>query len=177
MTTVHPHWARWALAPAAAAFVLDQASKWWLQALVPNGAFDNAHPASWPAWLTWHHNTGVAWGLMNEMPWLVGALTLVLIPILIAMWWRHWRGSAIENCAWGLVLGGALGNAVDRALIHTGTLRGVRDFIHVDLGFWPFAPWPTFNIADAAICIGVALLIVSGFRRPASAPAPESQPR
>jgi signal peptidase II len=45
----------------------------------------------------------------------------------------------------------------------------VRDFLHFDLGFAPFHPWPAFNIADASICVGVAVLALCLFLRPARA--------
>jgi signal peptidase II len=68
----------------------------------------------------------------------------------------------------GLVVGGALGNAWDRLL--TGE---VVDFIQADLGFWPFHPWPIFNVADSCVCVGVALLLWRSFR-PLPAPAPQA---
>jgi signal peptidase II len=157
-----PTWARWSIGSGAVVLVLDQASKWWLQSLVPGGAMQSVRPEHWPSWMEWHHNPGVAWGMFGSMPWLVGVLTLVLIPVLAVVWWRSWRGSRTENLGAGLVLGGAIGNAIDRALAMAGQLAGVRDFIHVDLGFPPFDPWPTFNIADAGICAGFALLVVHG---------------
>ncbi len=170
------HWARWSLIPLAVTLVLDQASKWYLQSRIPNGAFTGVErPEHWPAWLTWHHNRGVAWGMFDQWPWLVMALTAVLIPVLAVMWWRTWRVSLWTNLACGMVLGGALGNAIDRLLSKTGHLAGVRDFIHIDLGVWPANPWPTFNIADSAICVGVILLILAGLRRPPPA-ATESHP-
>ena len=54
----------------------------------------------------------------------------------------------------GLVMGGAIGNLIDR--IRAGE---VTDFIEVDLGFWPLDPWPIFNIADAALTTGVIILV------------------
>ena len=137
--------------------LLDQASKWWLQGQV--GA-DGRLPADWPRWLAWHYNPGVAWSLFADWPQAVLWLTLVLVPALVWVWWRHFRPLGwAENLAFGLVLGGALGNLVDRTLAGFGQLGGVRDFIHVDLGFWPLDPWPTFNFADSGICIGFAIVI------------------
>ncbi len=163
-TTVEPipTWARWSCVAGGLVLVLDQATKWWLQSLVPGGAMVSVKPDHWPAWMEWHHNPGVAWGMFGSVPWLVGIMTLVLIPVLIVIWWRSWRGTRTENLAAGLVLGGAFGNAIDRVLAMAGQLAGVRDFIHVDLGFWPLNPWPTFNIADAGISLGFVLLIAHG---------------
>jgi signal peptidase II len=57
--------------------------------------------------------------------------------------------------ALGLVGGGAIGNLIDRI-----ALGGVTDFLVFDLGFWPFNPWPAFNIADAALVVGVGLMAI-----------------
>ena len=65
----------------------------------------------------------------------------------------------LPHFALGCVAGGALGNLIDRLI-----LKGVRDFI--DLHWMDRAHWPTFNIADTAICVGVALLIWDALRSP-----------
>ncbi len=56
-----------------------------------------------------------------------------------------------------LIMPGALGNLFDR-IMHPG--RGVVDFIKVNLHFWPFNPWPIFNMADAFITVGVSLILI-----------------
>ena len=138
----------------AAALSLDLLSKYLLFNLV--SAADGL-----PRWLIRVYNPGVAWSLFADHPWLVVGLTLVLIPVLGVVWWKGYRNQGRgANLAFGLVLGGALGNAWDRSAMALGKMPGVRDFIHVDLGFWPLNPWPTFNIADSAICVGFALLVV-----------------
>lgn len=157
-------WARWFVPPLLAVLILDQATKVWI--------FSLEH-RSLPAWLDHHHNTGVAWGIGNQMPLIVTLVTLILIPLLAWVWWRQFRlCGAAENLAFGAVLGGACGNAIDRVLTQFGQLRGVRDFIVVDLH--PIGIdyiWPTFNIADAGISCGVvALALLSVFKRPVSAP-------
>ena len=53
-----------------------------------------------------------------------------------------------------------------------GSLAGVRDFIHVDLGFWPLNPWPTFNIADAGITGGFLVLAALSLAKPKPGPTP-----
>jgi signal peptidase II len=161
-------WAAWFWPAAGLCLVLDQASKWWLQAQVgPHGGFGGEFPPGWPSWLHWSHNTGVAWSMFHQAPVLVAVLTAVLIPVLIWIWWRQYRLlGRWENLAFGGVLGGAVGNGIDRLLAQTGTLAGVRDFIHVDLGFWPFHPWPTFNVADAGITGGFIILLLLSLQRP-----------
>jgi len=82
----------------------------------------------------------------------VGALVFVL-----------WLFSTSRSDAWGshvalgMIVAGALGNTYDR-LFHGGK---VIDFIEVNLHVWPANPWPTFNVADILLCVGVGLLIIS----------------
>jgi signal peptidase II len=162
-------WVPWFLPALAGVLILDQASKWWLQSQVLTFGPYEGFPPDWPQWLQWHHNPGVAWSMLSGMPWLVVLLTVVLVPVLGVVWWRAFRHlGRIENLAFGCVMGGAIGNLIDRLLSAAGVLRGVRDFIHVDLGFWPCNPWPTFNIADAGLCVGFALIIACSLR-PAAA--------
>ena len=163
--TVSPvTWARWFWPAAILTLVADLVSK----ELVFRWYHVGEHPFN-GIWLA--YNTGVAWSIGHRVPWLVTAVTLVLIPALIWYWWSQYRRVGnYENLAFGLILGGAVGNAWDRVMAlfgPVGEVRGVRDFIHVDLGFPPFDPWPTFNIADSAICIGFALLLLLTLRKPA----------
>ncbi len=152
-------WARWFWPAAVLVLAADLASKWLIFRL-PNEAL--------PRWMQHAYNPGVAWSLFADLPWLVVGLTLVLIPVLAVVWWRQYRLlGRWENLAFAGILGGALGNAVDRVGMRLGVIPGVRDFIHVDLGFPPFDPWPTFNLADSSICLGFALLVLLSFRKPA----------
>jgi signal peptidase II len=69
----------------------------------------------------------------------------------------------------GLIVAGALGNVYDR--IRVGE---VTDFIEVDLGFWPFHPWPIFNVADSLVFIGVGFLLWRSYK-PLSLPSTAPQ--
>jgi signal peptidase II len=98
-------------------------------------------------------NPGVMWGALPQasalLPWLRAAAAVVVIVMLCS---THPRART-TLVALGLVLGGAVGNVFD------GFAYGaVRDFILVDLDIRFFDPFPVFNVADSAICIGVALL-------------------
>jgi signal peptidase II len=103
-------------------------------------------------------NPGAAFSIATGMTWV---LALVAIAVVIALIWFSRR---LTSRAWaagfGLVLGGALGNLVDRIFRAPGVLQGhVVDFISI------LAPdgrvWPVFNVADSAICVGVARLAYS----------------
>ena len=86
-------------------------------------------------------------------------------------WWLSWLAASpgaerMERFAYGLIVGGALGNAIDR-LAH----GAVYDFLLFHAGRWA---WPAFNLADSAITVGVALLLWH-YRRPHDTPRPASQ--
>ncbi len=127
--------------------------------------FWTASKPDYPSWFNPAWNTGVAWSFMSSMPVVVAVMTMLLIPLIAWVYFRWYRLLGLsENIAFGLVLGGAVANAWDRLGAHmSDTLYGVRDFIHVDFGFPPFDPWPTFNIADAGISVGFMILLATSF--------------
>ncbi len=101
-------------------------------------------------------NAGAAFSLATGMTWV---LTLVALAVVvgIARYARRLRSPGWA-LALGLVLGGALGNLVDRFFRGPGPLQGhVVDFVSVG---W----WPVFNVADSAICVGGAVLVVLALR-------------
>ena len=107
-------------------------------------------------------NCGAAFGIGND--WSTTTRRLVFIPAALvatfALFWMFWRGSGGPLFAWSVpfVVSGAVGNLVDR--IRYGY---VVDFIrfHVHDAF----EYPTFNVADIAIVVGVGLLVLDGFRK------------
>jgi signal peptidase II len=103
---------------------------------------------------TW--NTGGVWSA-DLPPWLLFWGTVIAVPAL-ALWilWPE-RARAWDSAAKALVLGGAVGNLYDRWTWHK-----VRDWIDVVLWGWHY---PTFNVADAALVVGIAMLLLGGFRR------------
>lgn len=142
-----------AVAVATAVLALDQLSKHWALAALADGPIH----VGWTLDLDLSFNSGVAFGLGRggSAVLVVAALALVVV---VAGLGRTALASALGSVALGLVVGGAAGNLVDR------TVRdqpGVIDFI--DLGWWP-----VFNLADAAISLGVVLLLLAG--RPAKVP-------
>jgi signal peptidase II len=106
------------------------------------------------------HNTGAAFSLLaNASGWQRGffvTLGIVVSIALIAWLWRLPRGEKFLPLALSLIIGGAIGNVIDR-IAH----GYVIDFIHAH---WGGAYFPAFNIADSAITIGAALLIFDAFR-------------
>lgn len=105
-------------------------------------------------------NRGVSFGMLNSAgafaPWLLAGLALAVV-IGLLVWLRrteHW----LIAIGLGLVIGGALGNVVDR--LRYGAVVDFLDF-HA-AGYH----WPAFNVADAAICIGAAVIVVDGLLAP-----------
>lgn len=149
---------------AAAIFVVDQLVKLWIIAgigLQAKGSINLLPVLS----LTWVENRGVSMGLLQadgaKERWILTAVT-ALIAAGVA-WWMRKETNRIDILALALVLGGALGNIVDRV-----RFGYVVDFVHVHVGSWSFY---VFNVADAAITIGVAILLLRAFfeRKPAAA--------
>ncbi len=106
--------------------------------------------------LTLAYNPGAAFGFMSGLPEGMRqvVLSLAILLALAAIFYmllRYHRDSALGCFAVGLVLGGAVGNIIDRMRIGV-----VVDFLDV---YWGEYHWPTFNIADSCICVGVAILV------------------
>ncbi len=149
---------RLALGLAAIILVLDQASKWVIlsQVMAPprvveiTGFFN----------LVLTYNTGVSFGLFGGAsaawkPWVLGGLAVVVSAGLL--YWLARQPERLLGLAVGFVVGGALGNAVDRA--HQ---PGVVDFLDFHLAGWH---WPAFNLADSSIFLGVVILVFDGLFR------------
>jgi len=106
------------------------------------------------------HNTGAAFSLLagasGWQRWFFIVLACVVSTVLVVWIWRTPRGEKLLPVALSLILGGAIGNVIDRVL------HGyVVDFIHAH---WGGSYFPAFNIADSAITVGAALLILDAFR-------------
>jgi signal peptidase II len=129
----------------------------------------------------WHfryvENPGAAWGLFASLPEGVRRpffhlVSLVALGFILTMYVRLAPEQRMVRWALALVAGGALGNFLDRLL------RGyVIDFIDWHWRNQPGMRWPTFNVADAAICVGVGLLLVDSMRvrRPVESVTPGGQ--
>jgi len=99
-------------------------------------------------------NRGMSFGLFNDaqVSWLLILVALVISAGLL--WWLRAVERALPALGLGLVLGGAIGNVVDRF-----RFGAVYDFLYFHLGEWY---WPAFNLADSAITVGVVLLLWDG---------------
>lgn len=103
--------------------------------------------------LTYMHNTGAAFSLFTGAPRLLFVALGLAVTIAIMVWMRrHSRAHKLTAIALSFILGGALGNVIDRV-----TRGFVVDFIDFHVGHWH---WPAFNLADSAITVGAVLLIL-----------------
>ncbi len=145
----------------ASVLVLDQVTKWLIRTRFLLG---ESRPVLGDFFhLTYYQNTGMAFGLMQEYSAWITAFSVVAIAVLMVLAWQ-WQGKRTESRAvllsLGLVIGGAIGNLIDRL-----TLFGVVDFLDFGLGVYR---WPAFNVADVCISVGVGLLVFFTARYPES---------
>jgi len=157
---------------AALVLLADRLSKMAIRDGIENGSWIDVVPG---LTLTHVRNRGIAFSLFADGgPWSRVLLHLVILTAVVVIAWmvvRHGRHRALSGLAFGLILGGALGNLVDRVL-----WGWVLDFVRVWVRFggrtWA---WPDFNVADSSITVGAILLILIEFGRPREADdAPDS---
>jgi len=157
--------ARIGFAVAALVFVIDQLIKWVVTGpLALNRLGDQL--VLLPIFnFTYTQNQGISLGLLNATNpvgrWLLVAMTAA-IAIAVAVWITREK-NRVDQIALGMVLGGALGNILDRA-----RFGFVVDF--ADLHFGDFRPFLVFNVGDAAISIGVVILLLRAFLSRKDAP-------
>ena len=158
----HPGWARW-LGLSAVIIAADLATKAWITSIFKYGEVREVTPFFN---LVLAHNTGAAFSFLagagGWQRWFFTAIAVAIsVGIVIAL--RGHAANRLFALALALVLGGALGNLHDRV-----TLGYVVDFVQLHAaGYY----WPAFNVADSAICVGVALLLWDGLRKGAPAPS------
>ena len=152
------------LALAILTFGLDQAHKWWM--LGVRGFTEQSREALTPFLdqvLVWNRGISYGWFASHstQAQWILTA-----IAIAVSLWLWRWSAASREPlaaAALGLIIGGALANALDR-LLH----GAVADFFLLHWGGWS---WYIFNIADVAVVAGVLLLVFGGLlQRPSRKP-------
>ena len=138
---------------------LDQASKYWIMQILrlPEYATQDV---LWPLQFTRIWNQGVSFGLLQAgndfVRWGMVAFNLG-VALMLINWVRRGQMRMLAAVGYGMLIGGAIGNAIDRALF-----GAVIDFLDVQrLGFFPWI----FNVADAGITVGVILFLADSLRR------------
>jgi signal peptidase II len=138
---------------AATVLVLDQVTKWWIVNLVMQPPQSIEVTSFFQIVMVW--NPGISFGLFSDAGmigrWALPALA-VIISVALSVWlWRV--QDRLTAIALGLIIGGAVGNLIDR-LVYDGA---VADFLLFHIGSYA---WPAFNVADSAISVGAVALVV-----------------
>jgi len=145
------------IGPAVTVVGLDQVSKYFvLQHFGETACTEHREVVTAFFDLVLTCNRGMSFGLFNTGPGLsvpVFSVAAVAIVAILFFWLSRVHSDLLAN-AIGLIIGGAVGNVIDRV-----RLGGVIDFLYFHLGSWY---WPAFNLADSAICIGVLVMLCEG---------------
>lgn len=151
MKATPPAWLRGWMPIALGVVVLDQLTKWWAVENLQDRDID----LFWTLRLNLSYNTGMAFGQGQGWGPIIGVVAMVVIVVLLLGLRRE--GGRLTEIAVGLIIGGAVGNVIDRIFRSPGWLRGgVVDFID-------FQWFPIFNVADMGITIGGFLMVGSAW--------------
>jgi signal peptidase II len=138
--------------------VVDQLTKWVVLGPLDLANSTIAVTSFFNLVLVW--NRGVSFGMFNDAgatgPWILTILALAVVVGLL--YWLRQAESRVTLTGLGLVIGGALGNVIDRL-----RFGAVVDFLDVHMAGYH---WPAFNVADAAICVGAGLLLIDSLLSP-----------
>lgn len=133
--------------------VLDQATKFWFERRLDPGDFVPVIEGFFN--LTLAHNYGAAFSFLAGMGgwqrWALSGFAAIVVILALRLLWRH-SGKTLFALSLTLILSGALGNLLDRAL--SGYVIDFLDF------YWQSWHWPAFNVADIAICSGAAGIVI-----------------
>ena len=141
---------RMSLLVAAVIVLLDQISKAWALGALSDGRIIHV---IWTMQFNLTFNRGMAFSRGTGIGPIIGVIGLVVVVLLLLSLRR--ADNALTRVATGLIIGGAVGNILDRLFRGSGWMRGaVIDFID-------FQWWPVFNVADMAIMIGAATMMVA----------------
>lgn len=141
---------------ALVAVICDQLSKFWmLNYILSEKSVIEIFP-SFNLVKAW--NTGVSFSMFNNGGtlgvWALSFLALMIVAFLVK--WLYSEKNQWIQISLGMIIGGALGNVIDRVL--HGAVFDFLDF------YWKNAHWPAFNVADSFICIGAVLIIAHSLR-------------
>ena len=148
---------KWYVLLALGVLIADQITKWWAQMSLPM-----AQPIKVTDFLNWFliYNPGAAFSFLSQAGgWQRWFFTVIgIVAAIVIIWLLQKNAYDRPFClALSLILGGAIGNVIDRLLY-----GAVVDFIDVHYDGWH---WPAFNVADSAISIGATLIVINEIRR------------
>ncbi|MCH1623854.1 signal peptidase II [Fredinandcohnia quinoae] len=130
--------------------LLDQATKWMIVTYMNQG--ESIKVIENFLYITSHRNRGAAWGILQGKMWFFYIITVIVIGILVVYIQKLEHNQKMFGIALSLMLGGAIGNFIDRLF-----RKEVVDFIDTIIFTYDF---PIFNVADSALVIGVGLVII-----------------
>ena len=144
----------WFAGAAIMALALDQLSKIWIRANLPEGA----QLPLLPGWIHAEHikNHGAAWGVLAGQKWLLILFTIAVTALVVSSAREVSRRGKLAAIGFGFILGGALGNLIDRVMFGY-----VTDFFDLDTPVHWLQTFPIFNIADSALTCGVILMLIT----------------
>jgi signal peptidase II len=132
---------------------IDQLTKWMIVKKMEYG--ESIEIIENLLYITSHRNRGAAWGILQGQMWFFYIITIAVIIGLVYYIQKMAKESILLGVALALMLGGAIGNFIDRV-----ARQEVVDFVHTYIFSYSF---PVFNVADAALSIGVGLLVIHMF--------------
>jgi signal peptidase II len=134
--------------------LLDQFTKWLIVKKMELG--ESIEIIENVLYITSHRNRGAAWGILQGQMWFFYIITIVVIIGIIYYMHTHAKGKPLLRLSLAFMLGGAIGNFIDRVF-----RKEVVDFINTYIFTYDF---PIFNIADSSLTIGVVLLFIDMIR-------------
>jgi len=155
--------------------ILDQATKLLVVrfldrndkiSVIPNGIFNLVHV----------RNKGAAWGMFSEHPWILFIVSVIVFAFIAFRIRRLAEGRAERYFSMAMIMSGIAGNLTDRLLRGSVVDFIDWDFPDIKLGSFAMERWPSFNIADSAICVGVIVFIISSWIYPSIKEEPASKP-
>ncbi|WP_102347007.1 signal peptidase II [Bacillus sp. Marseille-P3661] len=139
---------------ALVVIIIDQWSKWLVVKRMEIG--ESIPVIDQFFYLTSHRNRGAAWGILQGQMWFFYIITIIVIGFVVYYIWKLARKQPLLGWALGLILGGAIGNFIDRLF-----RKEVVDFFdfYLNFGFFTYN-YPIFNIADSALFLGVIIILI-----------------
>jgi len=151
---------------AICVFILDQITKWFVLRGIDLGDEIQVIPGFFN--LTYRQNTGAAWSMFSGNNKVLATVALAALVVLYLTRHHFSAHRLIGQFAFGLIFGGIIGNLTDRLLPGR---HAVVDFLHFYMarrGTNDFFDFPAFNVADSAICTGVALIFLLNWQNDAT---------
>lgn len=127
--------------------IIDQASKWWTVQNIDLHQVIEVIPNILS--LTYIQNTGAAWSILEGKMMFFYIVTIIVVAVLLYELHKHWQDSRLFAVGISFIIGGALGNFIDRLL-----LKYVIDMIKLE-----FIDFPIFNLADTWLTVGVIIVL------------------